>query len=89
MEDVIFRKHGATGRTELECDTFALVMVDAGVVVKSGHGSAVVFTSLERRVVFHKPHPSLVLHHYMLKRIQKRLARGFGWDKASFTLREL
>ncbi|KAH7012268.1 uncharacterized protein B0I36DRAFT_400351 [Microdochium trichocladiopsis] len=78
---------------EVPWTDFLHAMTSAGqFTVEKLYGSAWQFSRTaggdQSRILFHEPHPHKKLPFTMARRIGRRLTRSYGWEGATFVLRE-
>lgn len=68
---------------------FVRALVDCGMVATQGGGSTVTFANAEAgKIVFHEPHPEPTVDAIQLHSFGERLSKWFGWNNATFVLRQ-
>ncbi|KAL9035524.1 MAG: hypothetical protein Q9180_004816 [Flavoplaca navasiana] len=65
---------------------FITAMSRAGFGAEKLQGSCWLFSSDDRSIMFHEPHPESDLTTHLARRIARRLNRNFGWAVESFVL---
>ncbi|KAL8886705.1 MAG: hypothetical protein Q9215_005623 [Flavoplaca cf. flavocitrina] len=65
---------------------FITAMGRAGFGAEKLQGSCWLFSSDDRSIIFHEPHPESDLTTHLARRIARRLNRNFGWTAESFVL---
>ncbi|KAL8719542.1 MAG: hypothetical protein Q9225_003463 [Loekoesia sp. 1 TL-2023] len=69
---------------ELPWNEFKKAMVNVGFSAEKLQGSAWLFNSGLKSIVFHEPHPESKLPMQWARRIARRLNRNFGWTAETF-----
>ncbi|KAI1206352.1 uncharacterized protein F4807DRAFT_439773 [Annulohypoxylon truncatum] len=67
-------------------DDFVHAICDVGFTARNNGGSAVLFESIDGKIVFHKPHPVVKIDSIMLRSMGKRMTKWFGWSRERFVL---
>ncbi|KAI4138141.1 MAG: hypothetical protein L6R39_006941 [Caloplaca ligustica] len=77
-----------TLRGELPWNEFKKAMVNVRFSAEKLQGSAWLFESGRKSIIFHEPHPESKLPMQWARRIARRLNRNFGWTADTFVLED-